>query len=108
MKKTRYILFAVLAIFLMAATSACSSHKRPSGQIVTESSKPSIFPDYTDVTIPYNIAPLDFRVNGVDIDNCYASVKGDNGTLLEGFGKQFVRFDMKKWHSLLDGNKGKN
>lgn len=107
MKKTRYILFAVLAIFLMAATSACSSHKRPSGQIVTASSKPSIFPDYTDVTIPYNIAPLDFRVNGVDIDNCYASIKGDNGTLLEGFGKQFVRFDMKKWHSLLDGNKGK-
>ena len=54
---TILFLYAVLLTFAVACT--------PTPENVEQvSSKPAIYPDYTDVTIPVNIAPLNFLVRG--------------------------------------------
>ena len=43
----------------------CISCQSVSKDITEElSQKPQLFPDYTDIVIPYNIAPLNFKVTG--------------------------------------------
>lgn len=63
-----------------------------------------MFPDYSDVTIPCNIAPLNFRVAGsgrIDV-----TVKGiDREYRFRGH-KGLVRFPIKRWHSMLEAEKG--
>lgn len=60
MKKT-FLLF-VLSALLMACNSGIP-------EVYTESgSLPSIYPDYTDVTIPVNIAPLTFEYDGATLE----------------------------------------
>ena len=51
-------IFYPLAVFLML--SACSPQVPGTTQSVKNT--PSIFPDYTDVTVPTNIAPLNFKI----------------------------------------------
>ena len=41
---------------------------------------PLIFPDYTAITIPYNIAPLNFRMEE-EGEHFKAVLEGDQGTL---------------------------
>ena len=57
------------AIILLA--SGCGRGISPSGTI---DSHPEIFPDYLGVTVPENIAPLDFQYEGVD--PCVLTVNG--------------------------------
>ncbi len=65
---------------------------------------PTIFPDYVGVTIPAEIAPLNFSVEGAErVD---VTVKGENGGELHSNGK-YADFDIDKWHNLIEENKGK-
>ncbi len=71
-------------------------------------SMPPIFPDYVGVTIPVEIAPLNFAVvpaNG-EADRVDVTVKGADGNELHTNG-EFAKFDIDKWHKLTAGNKGK-
>ena len=54
MKKT-YILIALVAL-LMACNSGIPEEYQKSDSL------PSIYPDYTNVTVPINIAPLTFEM----------------------------------------------
>ena len=63
-----------------------------------------MFPDYSDVTIPYNIAPLNFRVGGagkieVTVVGCEDSYKFKGR-------KGLVKFPERKWHAMLEREKG--
>lgn len=67
---------------------------------------PSIFPDYTGILIPPNIAPLNFKVNepGSDYEvRIYLEkekpiiVRSDEGS---------IQIPVRKWHSLLKKGKG--
>ena len=49
--------------FLLVFVVSCSSWMNPESVLDIE---PSVFPDYKDVTIPYNIAPMNFMVEGAD------------------------------------------
>ena len=57
---------------------------------------PSIYPDYCDVTIPVNIAPLNFLVRD-SIDAVYVQA-GD--VVVSAKGNEVV-FDEDEWHELL-------
>ena len=59
-------------------------------------SPPPIFPDYKGTTIPYNIAPLNFRIN-VPADECYAKIEGSESEVFEYHGTNTIRFKMKDW-----------
>ena len=67
-----------------------------------------LHPDYREVTIPYNIAPLNFLVKEEGSD-CVVKVSGENNhsIIVRGDKKMRVCFPEKKWKKLLSENKGK-
>lgn len=97
MKKTIYLLFAALAVL-----SACSK-----GRITVSRQsniEPKIYPDYKGVTVPSNIAPLDFTYLGAE--PCCLIVNGKGGETQIMGDKGLFEFDAKEWKSLLNDNKG--
>ena len=68
---------------------------------------PAIFPDYIGVTVPVNVAPLNFDITQPGADRVMAVVAGTNGdTLRCSSGDRTVRFPLKKWSALLKANAG--
>ena len=66
---------------------------------ITEQILPPIYPDYAGVTIPVNIAPLNFMVSDASGLRVNLSV-GAMSINLKGRGK--IRIPMRKWRTLLD------
>ena len=66
---------------------------------------PKIFPDYIGVTIPVNIAPLNFNYIDGDFARMDVVVKGSKGGELHVQGKE-ASFDVEEWHELVTQNKG--
>jgi Periplasmic component of the Tol biopolymer transport system len=58
---------------------------------------PSVWPDYTEVTVPRTIAPLNFEVNGADRVEVSATC-GSAAVRTKG---RFASFGTKRWKSLL-------
>jgi len=87
--KTPYIL-------LIAVTVAACSGRAP-GRFDKSSSKPLLFPDYTDVTVPSNIAPLNFIIE--EEGERFVTVFEGASRNLTIKGKQ-VRIKDKDWHKL--------
>ena len=65
--------------------------------------QPIITPDYTGVTIPRNIAPLNFYIDNDSIDLLDVIVKGAKGEVLTSNGT-YADFDIDKWHLLTGQN----
>jgi hypothetical protein len=64
----------------------------------------SIFPDYTNLIIPANIAPLNFAITN-DADEYLVSIQGKNGDKIISQRKKTI-INYKKWKKLLENNKG--
>ena len=76
MKKTLYMIMLALAF------AACTNHPKLPATYETAGSLPDIYPDYTDVVVPPNIAPLNFGIRG-NITDCVAQFTlPDNQTFL--------------------------
>lgn len=67
--------------------------------------RPHIFPDYADITIPPNIAPLNFHVQEKQ-SQCRVTIEGENRTLTLK-GKKGITIPIKKWKQLLAASTGK-
>ena len=63
---------------------------------------PEIYPDYAGVTIPLNIAPLDFCVEGSDALDVTLTFPG--GQTLRSRGKNCTAFNESKWKKMLAAN----
>jgi len=73
---------------------------------VAVSSMPVIFPDYIGITIPQNIAPLNFSVQD-SCTGCIAEIISDIGKPIVVRGdKNSVRIDQNDWKKLLALNAG--
>ncbi|MDR2680839.1 MAG: hypothetical protein LBC47_08540 [Tannerella sp.] len=92
-------------LFMVLIFAGCTDSIRVTGVI---DGIPGIFPDYTDVTIPENIAPLNFKLLNRDYSgsalflesgNTTATVKGRNG---------FFDIPPAEWRSLLKDAKGRS
>lgn len=90
-------------VLLAALLFGIACNERPTAATPTNE-LPTIFPDYTEVTIPYNIAPLNFRPTE-GAERCFAEFSG-NGVTITAAGKDDVRIDEKEWRTLLDANRG--
>ncbi|MBQ2589568.1 MAG: hypothetical protein II576_09980, partial [Prevotella sp.] len=66
---------------------------------------PKIYPDYIGVTIPVNIAPLNFNYVGGDLARMDVVIKGSKGGELHVQGEE-ASFDIDEWHELVAQNKG--
>ena len=92
-------LLAVGCLLLAACTEAVSDAKQ-------ENALPRIYPDYLGVTIPVNIAPLNFGMTDEKALLVDAVVSDRHGHNLHSQGKESVDFDLDDWHTLLDQNRG--
>ena len=82
---------------------SCTTWKEAAG---TAEGHPAIFPDYTEVTIPCNIAPMNFMVEGAKQIQAEFSVEGTS--LLQVIGKNGVLdIPLKDWKSVIDAATGK-
>ena len=100
-----YLILQVLAIVWLWWFG--SVHSEPITVSRESKEKPSIFPDYTEVTIPYNIAPLNFRVDE-KAEKCCAKVEAEGAVVMECWGKQAIQFEPDAWKEMLLAHKGKS
>jgi len=97
------LLYSILLSFLLYS---CSN--KPNGDITISELSPHIEPDYSNITIPPNIAPLNFMIkeNGKAY---YIKFSTENRTEIElssGNGK--IQISERKWKKMLQTNSGKN
>ena len=98
-------LFLATALLLMAS---CAHHPDVPSSSSEAKSLPAIFPDYCNVTVPCNIAPLNFMLPADQYEECVARLTTPDGqqqTYGEGVK---VQIPEKEWHAMLDASKGKS
>ncbi len=94
----RFYIFPLSALFLMASCGP----KLPTS-FTQSNEQPAIYPDYADVTIPVNIAPLTFQLEQ-DADEMVTRFSyGDQELLCEGLK---ARPDIDDWHQLTAAAQG--
>lgn len=91
-----FVVFTICILF-----SACSNTPE---NVTKVDQLPPIFPDYTDVTIPVGIAPLNFNVMG-QVDRVDVVVKGSKKGEIHTNGT-WAAFDIEDWHELVRANRG--
>ena len=85
-------------ILVLAGLTLIFSCSGPGRNYLSQDEEPSIFPDYSYVTVPVNISPLNFRLSGSEKINVIFAGKSEN---LEINGKDRIAIPLKKWRSLL-------
>lgn len=89
----------VAGLLLLAA---CSDSPK---DVVQSVELPQIYPDYVGVTVPLDIAPLDFAMLSDSVSVIDVEVTGSKGGSLHANGES-AEFDIDEWHSLLAANRG--
>ncbi len=104
MKKLSASIIIILAGVLVVA---CAKKIPVPEKSIAVKEQAEIYPDYRDIIIPPNIAPLNVMVKSTG-DAFVGVVSGQNGEEViasaEADGKLF--FDSLAWHALLDANRG--
>ena len=90
--------FIVYSLLLVACSGG------PKNPMKTEQ-LPVIYPDYIGVTIPADIAPLNFNFADEQINGMDVVIKGSKGGELHAQGN-YADFDIDDWHALTEQNQG--
>lgn len=97
----------ILAVAVLLLTS-CVSHPDVPSSSKDAQSLPAIFPDYCDVTVPCNIAPLNFMLPAGEYDACVARfTTPDGGQQTYGNGVK-VQIPISEWRDMLEVSKDKS
>lgn len=100
-------LFQLLAVSILLLTS-CMAHPDVPSSTKEVRSLPAIFPDYCNVTIPCNIAPLNFMLPAEEYDACVTRFTAPDGKQ-QTYGKGVkVQIPESEWHTMLEASKGKS
>ena len=97
MKNYKYWVLAVGCWAMVACTSVVENPTKVDEQ-------PKIYPDYIGVTIPAEMAPLNFNCTDADIECMDVVVKGSKGGEIHVQG-DVADFDITDWHKLTAQNK---
>lgn len=89
-------------VFLLGVLAGCGGKVSP-GDAVKE--KPKLFPDYTDVTIPATIAPLNFKVQE-EYSAIDAVFEGRNNLSVRIQDSREICIPAADWRKLLEAGKG--
>ena len=98
-------MFLVAAMLLL---SSCAGHPDVPSSSKEAKSLPAIFPDYCNVTIPYNIAPLNFMLSADEYDECVARITTPDGKQQTYGNGVKVQIPENEWHEMLAASKGKS
>lgn len=100
--KTKHLILPILCVFMIA----CRPSESELRQMRLLSDKDAlIYPDYTDVTVPVNIAPLNFYLLPSH-EKYVLKAYGISGDTMVLKGRYRVQFKEKAWHRLLQQNEG--
>ena len=101
-------LAAVLSFGVLLLLSSCANHPDVPSSSKEVKSLPAIFPDYCNVTVPCNIAPLNFMLPADEYQECVARFTTPDGQQQTyGCGVK-VQIPESEWHAMLDVSKGKS
>ena len=98
----RLINYIVIFLSLLMIFSSCHHQVENVSRI---QKLPNIYPDYVGVTIPADIAPLNFNFIGGDMDCMDVIVRGSKSGELHVQG-EWACFDIDDWKQLTKQNKG--
>ena len=91
----------------MALLTACKPKAELPGQFAETDTEAGVYPDYKGITIPPNIAPLNFIVRDSSATACVAHLHSRGGELLAVASENgTVRMDTTEWRTLLVASKG--
>lgn len=91
----------VVGCWLLAVSCSSSTPR----EAVLADEWPRIYPDYVGVTVPVDIAPLNFAMLSDSVTAVDVEVKGSRGGSLHVNGED-ADFDVDEWHQLLAANRG--
>ena len=93
----------ITILVTMVFICGCSRWKEAK---VSLEEQPAIFPDYIGVTVPCNIAPLNFMIEGAE--HIQAEFTIDGTSALRATGKDgVVDINLKEWQNLLNTGRGR-
>ena len=110
-KKTmkRYIhSYTLILVAVLLFLSSCVSHPDVPSSCKEAKSLPAIFPDYCNVTVPYNIAPLNFMLPADEYEECVARFTMPDGQQQTYGDGVKVQIPESEWHDMLNASKGKS
>lgn len=93
-----------ILLLLSLESSSCISPPRHTVPAIEEL---CIYPAYQGITIPVNIAPLNFLVRDAEIDAVAVRLQGASDSLLISNRGNKVTFPLKKWRKLLEKEVGR-
>ena len=96
--KTVYLFFTIVALLFVSC-----GHQVPES-FWEKDELPNIYPDYTNVTVPINIAPLTFEIDG-KVDDVVARLSVGEEEVVCGGPK--IQPDVDDWRELAEAAKGK-
>lgn len=99
-------IFVILAF--VVTLFSCSSHPDVPANAKNVGSLPSLYPDYCNVTVPCNIAPLNFMLSDENFTECVARITtpdGNSDTYGEG---RKVIIPEDDWNDILKASRGKS
>jgi hypothetical protein len=95
----------LLPIIFLFVLSGCGP--QPHGKITETIELPVIDPDYIGITFPFNIAPLNFKINEPG-NAFFVRFSADSKTFIEiRSRKGIIKIPEGKWKKMLQENKGK-
>ncbi|MBP1675463.1 MAG: hypothetical protein H6Q20_22 [Bacteroidetes bacterium] len=97
--KKHALLFSILIILM---STSCSVKTPDDFQNIRNN--PTIYPDYSNSAIPWNIAPLNFNIQE-KADQFISEIHSGKGEPIICQGKK-VQWNIKKWKHLLEANRG--
>ena len=100
-------LTSLVAIAMLLLTS-CTSHPDVPASSKETKGLPAIFPDYCNVTVPCNIAPLNFMLPADQYEACVARLTTPDGQQQTYGSGVKVQIPEEEWHAMLDASKGKS
>lgn len=93
----------LLSLFIISFVLWACQHRVENAKMVDK--LPTIFPDYVGVTIPVDIAPMDFNLVSDDVECVDVVARGSKGGELHVQG-EYADFDIDEWHQLTRQNEG--
>ncbi len=96
-----------VGLFVCVAFFVGGAAPEPPTEFAVLDRAPTIYPDYRDVTVPPNVAPLNFDVqeNAAQLVACVFEDGGERPVAT--FSGKEIRFSQRKWRRLLERNVGK-
>ena len=88
--------------------SSCANHPDVPSSYKDAKCLPAIYPDYCDVTVPCNIAPLNFMLPTALYEECVACITTPDGKQLTYGDGVKVQIPEDEWHDMLNASKDKS